>query len=136
MLRIINRNGVTQRRRRRGNAVLEAALVFPILLSLTFGAIEYGYYFFIKNTLQGAAREGCRGGIVSGNSNTDVTIAVAQYLKAAGLQTSATTIDTTKFTLKVESPLGTSTTVNTLTSGSPLYVTVQGSWGTLGQGFR
>ena len=48
----------SQRRRRRGSAVLDAALVFPILLSLTFGAIEYGYYFFVKNTLQGAAREG------------------------------------------------------------------------------
>jgi len=127
---------VTQRRRRRGNAVLEAALVFPILLSLTFGAIEYGYYFFVKNTLQGAAREGCRAGIVLNNANTDVTTAVAQYLKAAGLQTSATTVDTTKFTLKIESPLGSSTSASTLTAGSPLYVTVQGSWGTLGQGFR
>ena len=43
---------------RRGSAVLDAALVFPILLSLTFGTVEYGHYFYWKHTLQGAAREG------------------------------------------------------------------------------
>jgi Flp pilus assembly protein TadG len=133
-MRIINANGRVNRRRR-GSAVLDAALVFPILLSLTFGAIEYGYYFFIKNTLQGAAREGCRAGIVLNNTNTDVTTAVAGYLKAAGLNSSTTTLDA-KFTLKIESPSGTNTNVNTLSAGSALYITVQGSWGTLGQGFR
>lgn len=134
MLRIINKHGSVHRRRR-GSAVLDAALVFPILLSLTFGAIEYGYYFFIKNTLQGAAREGCRSGIVLNNDNTDVTQTVAGYLKAAGLNSSATTLDS-KFTLKIESPLGTSANASTITAGTALYVTVQGSWGTLGQGFR
>ena len=133
MIRIINKSGGV--RRRRGSAVLDAALVFPILLSLTFGSIEYGYYFFVKNTLQGAAREGCRSGIVLGNDNTDVTQTVASYLKAAGLNSSLTTLDS-KFTLKIESPLGTSTNSNTLSAGSALYITVQGSWGTLGQGFR
>ncbi|MGC4033821.1 MAG: pilus assembly protein [Tepidisphaeraceae bacterium] len=47
-----------QRIRRRGSAVLDAALVFPVLLSLTFGCVEFGHYFYIKHTLQGAAREG------------------------------------------------------------------------------
>jgi Flp pilus assembly protein TadG len=133
MLRIIDKNG--RAKRRCGSAVLEAALVFPILLSLTFGAIEYGYYFFIKNTLQGAAREGSRSGIVLNNANTDVTTVVAGYLKAAGLNSSATTLDS-KFTLKIESPLGSATNCMTLTAGNPLYVTISGSWGALGQGFR
>jgi Flp pilus assembly protein TadG len=134
MLRLINKSG-SVRRRSRGSAVLDAALVFPILLSLTFGAIEYGYYFFVKNTLQGAAREGCRAGIVLNNANTDVTTAVVNYLKAAGLNSSSTTLDS-KFTLAIESPLGTSCTVSSLTVGSPLYVTISGQWGTLGSGFR
>ena len=69
------------------------------------------------------------------NTNTNVTTAVAQYLNAAGLNSSTTTVDS-KFTLKIESPLGSSISASTLTAGSPLYVTVQGSWGTLGQGFR
>jgi Flp pilus assembly protein TadG len=115
--------------------VLDAALVFPILLSLTFGAIEYGYYFFVKNTLQGAAREGCRSGIVLNNNSTNVTSSVVGYLKAAGLNSSSTTLDS-KFTLKIESPLGTTIDAGSLSAGSPLYITVQGQWGTLGQGFR
>ena len=45
---------------RRGGAILEAALVLPILLALSFGMVEYGYYFFVKHTLQGAARDGAR----------------------------------------------------------------------------
>ncbi len=43
---------------RRGNAVLEMALVLPILLLLAFGMVEFGYFFYVKNNLQGAAREG------------------------------------------------------------------------------
>jgi Flp pilus assembly protein TadG len=133
MLRIHSKSSV--RRRRRGSAVLDAALVFPILLSLTFGAIEYGYYFFVKNTLQGAAREGCRSGIVLNNDNTDVTTTVINYLKAAGLNSSTTTLDT-KFTLKIESPLNSPVNAGSISAGSALYITVQGQWGTLGQGFR
>ena len=111
MLRIINKTG-SVRRRNRGSAVLDAALVFPILLSLTFGAIEYGYYFCEEHA-SSAAREGCRSGIVLNNANSDVTTSVVGYLKAAGLNSSATTLDT-KFTLLIESPLGTATTVSNL----------------------
>ena len=136
MVRIFKRSG-SNARNRRGSAVLEAALVFPILLGLTFGAIEYGYYFFVKNTLQGAAREGCRAGIVLNNTYNDIDDAVAGYLKAAGLNSSATTLDS-KWTLTVESPSGTTiTSLSGVSAGSALYVTVKGnSWGTVGSGFR
>src|SRR3569833_782680 len=115
-------------RMRRGNAVLDAALVFPILLSLTFGTVEFGYYFYVKHTLQGAAREGCRAGITPTGTDTDVTTAVVASLKAAGKQATTTTHDTSKFTLKIESPLGTTVSSAALSTGSTLYVTVQGSW--------
>ena len=81
--------------------------MLPVLFYLVLGAMQFGYYFFVKNTLQGAAREGCRAGIVLNNDNGDVTTSVAQYLKAAGLNSSATTLDT-KYTLLIESPQGTS----------------------------
>ena len=48
------------RRARRGNAVLETALVLPILLALSFGLVEFGYFFYVKHNMQGAAREGAR----------------------------------------------------------------------------
>lgn len=133
----INRkNPLAPRRLRRGNAVLDAALVFPILLSLTFGTVEFGYYFYVKHTLQGAAREGCRAAITPSGTDTDVSAAVAASLKAAGMQSSATTVDSTKFTLKIESPLGSTVNSASVAAGSTIYVTVQGTWGTLGSGFR
>ena len=71
--------------RRRGNAVMEAALVLPILLSLSFGTVEYGYFFYVKHSLQGAAREGARAAIVPTATNADVTTAVNAAMSAAGL---------------------------------------------------
>ena len=36
---------------RRGGAVLETALVMGLLIMLSFGTAEYGYFFFVKNML-------------------------------------------------------------------------------------
>ena len=48
-------------RRRRGGALIEAALVMPILLGLCFGMVEFGYFFFVKHTLQAEiGRASCR----------------------------------------------------------------------------
>ena len=119
------------RRRRRGSAVMEASLIFPVMCWLVLGAMQFGYYFFVKNTLQGAAREGCRAGIVLHNSNTNVTTAVVSYLNAAGLNSSTTTLDQ-KYTLRIEYPLGTSINAGSLSAGSALFVTLQANWGDVG----
>ena len=133
----MNQKFLARGRSRRGNAVLDAALVFPILLSLTFGTVEFGYYFYVKHTLQGAAREGCRAGITPTGADTDVNTAILNSLKAAGMMpANAAVIDTTKFTVKIESPLGTTISSASLSTGSTLFVTVQGQWGVLGSGFR
>jgi Flp pilus assembly protein TadG len=112
--------------RRHGNAVLDAALVLPILLSLTFGTVEYGYFFFVKHSLQGAAREGCRTAIIPTADNTQVTKAVAASLKAAGLNASDTTLDK-KFTLTT-----TPADVNGLTTGTSVTVQLDTTWGQVG----
>jgi hypothetical protein len=46
--------------RYRGTAVVEAALVFPLLLLLTMGAIEYGWLFLKAQHITNAARQGAR----------------------------------------------------------------------------
>lgn len=112
--------GRTQRRRR-GNAVLDMALVLPILLAVAFGTIEYGYFFFVKHTLQAAAREGARRAILSGSNSTDVTNAVSQVMTAAGF-------DSTDYTLAPVTP-GNWATAN---SGTDVTVTVRATWGTIG----
>src|SRR5215210_2216384 len=71
---------------RSGATILEMALTLGILLSLSFGTVEFGYFFFVKNTVQGAAREGARVAITPTATNTDVTTTVGNALKAAGMK--------------------------------------------------
>jgi len=48
----------------RGQALVEYALVLPILLLLLLGIMEFGILVFNYNTIANAAREGARYGIV------------------------------------------------------------------------
>lgn len=47
-------------KRERATAIVEFAVVLPLLLTILFGIIEYGYVFMVRQSLQQAAREGCR----------------------------------------------------------------------------
>lgn len=107
-------------RRRSGNALIETALVLPLLTSVAFGTIEYGHFFFVKHTLEGAAREGARAGIVSTASNGDVNSAVSTVMSAAGFSSGQYSV--------TYSP----SNVSTATAGSMVSVTVTCSWGTVG----
>ncbi len=100
------------------------ALTLGILLSLSFGTVEFGYFFFVKNTVQGAAREGARVAITPTASNSDVTTAVNGALQAAGMRPADFTT-----TVKVA---GVVANCNTAVSGQPVEVSVQASWGTVG----
>src|SRR5438105_11295621 len=67
-----------------GNAIVEMALLLPVLIGLTFGAAEYGYAMYVKHTLQGASREGARASVVAGAVAADVQTAVDNSMSAAG----------------------------------------------------
>jgi hypothetical protein len=75
--------------RRRGAEVLEAALVFPILLALAFGTVEFGYYFYTEHNLTCAAREGARAAVPSsvqsGDRSNVTETAVANVMTQAGI---------------------------------------------------
>ena len=58
-----------------GEALLEIALVLPILLLLSLGMLDFGRAFHIKSIVDQAAREAARVAAVSGNP---VDIALAQ----------------------------------------------------------
>ncbi len=45
----------------RGAAMVEFTLVAPILILLTSGVIQFGYVFFLQNTMQNLARDAARG---------------------------------------------------------------------------
>jgi len=56
----------------RGVAIVEFALVMPILLLMTFGAIEIGMIMAVQSTLEGGLKEASRYGI-TGQTPSDAT---------------------------------------------------------------
>jgi len=69
-----------------GEALVEMALVLPILLLLSLGMLDFGRAFHMKNIVDAAAREGCRVAVVT--TPVDVALAqgrVANILTAGGV---------------------------------------------------
>ena len=121
-----------RRKFRGGLSTLELALTLMTLLYVCFGTVEFGYYFFVKNTIEGAAREGARAAIVSGATNASVITAADNVLYSAGLATTSTN----NYTIAVTDTNNNPVTVANVAVGNPVEVTVSGVWGTVGNGFR
>lgn len=79
------------RRLRKGGAIVETALVLPIMLLFLLGIMEYGRYFFVLQLVTNATREGCRyavthtnpvtlSGTTTGSATSDVTNTVSNFL--------------------------------------------------------
>ena len=75
--------------RERGAAIVEFAVVLPLLLTVLFGIIEYGWVFMVRQTLQTAAREGCRLAVLQTTDEpyTEVIERVNQVMGPSGLST-------------------------------------------------
>lgn len=80
------------RTERRAAAVVEMAVVMPILLTLLFGIVEFGWTFMTFQAIVNAAREGARVAILEGSTTTDVQNRVAQCMNMVGLKTSDYTL--------------------------------------------
>lgn len=119
----------SRRSKRRGGSIIELMLTLGILLNLTFGMVEFGYYFFVKNSEEGAAREGCRAGIVTGATNSSITSSVTNSMSAAGLANSG-------YTTLIQDTSGNTLDVSTASSGQQIVVKVQATWSVAGAGFR
>jgi Flp pilus assembly protein TadG len=115
--------------RRRGGAVLETILILPILLYMAFGTVEFGYYFYVKHSCEGAARDGCRASITAGAAYTDITNAISTSMSAANLASSG-------YTVTVQDNGTTITTLASAVAGDTITVTVSCTWSTAGQGYR
>ena len=63
--------------RRRAAAVVEMAVVTPLLVTLLFGIMEFGRRFMVYQTLVQAAREGCRTAVLQGSTEQDIRTRVA-----------------------------------------------------------
>ena len=68
-------------------AAVEMAIVTPILLTMLFGIIEYGWVFTVRQALVTAAREGARTASLPGSTEQEVRDRIAQYMTPLGMAT-------------------------------------------------
>ena len=80
----MNALGTTRRRRdhRRGQALVEFSLVFPIFLLIFIALFDVGRAVFTYNSLTNAAREGARLAVVNQDETTIIDRAKAQVAMA------------------------------------------------------
>jgi Flp pilus assembly protein TadG len=80
------------RRKRRGVAVVEFAVVAPLFFLLVFGMIEFGRMVMVQQVITNASREGARIGVLDGATTADVTTAVNNYLTSASVHGATVTV--------------------------------------------
>lgn len=74
-----------QMHKRRAAAVVEMAVMAPLVVTAMFAIVEVGHAFMIKQTVTLAAREGARAGALPGGTLTDVQNAVDGPMGAASI---------------------------------------------------
>jgi Flp pilus assembly protein TadG len=80
-------------RRRRGAALLEFAVVAPIIFLFFFAAFEFSRFHSIRQTAHLAAFEGARRGIVPGATVDDVQQQVATILSTVGVRAAVVSVE-------------------------------------------
>jgi len=86
-------------RMRRGAAVVEMAVVSPILLMLLLGMVEFGYIFMVGQSLTNATREAARTATLPGATDAMVIERLQQAVAPTGV-----TIDSGMVTITHASP--------------------------------
>jgi Flp pilus assembly protein TadG len=74
----------------RGAELIEFALVFPLLLLVVLGIVDFGFLFQRMEVVTNAAREGARIAVLPGYGVADVQARVANYVQTGGVPTTAT----------------------------------------------
>jgi Flp pilus assembly protein TadG len=92
-------------RNERGTALLETALVLPIVLLVSVGIFEFGRAYQMEQVLTNAAREGARVAILMETTDTKVRDTVRAYMQSGRLPNASTaTVDVIR-----NVPMGSST---------------------------
>ncbi len=83
----------SHRKKRRGAAVVEFAIVAPLFFLLVFGMIEFGRMMMVQQVITNASREGARQAVLDGATTQEVTTVVTDYLANGSVSGATVTID-------------------------------------------
>jgi len=88
-------------RSERGAELIEFALVFPLLLMVVLGIVDFGFMFQRMQVMTNAAREGARMAVLPGYATADVKERVKNYVETGGVPTTSNNpdIDVTPWTI-------------------------------------
>jgi Flp pilus assembly protein TadG len=75
-----------RRRKRRGAAVVEFAIVVPIFILLIIGFIELGRALMVQQVLTNASRVGARTATMLNSTQSEVVNAVSEYADSVSVQ--------------------------------------------------
>lgn len=77
-------------RSERGAELIEFALVFPLLLMIVLGIVDFGFMFQRLEVVTNAAREGARIAVLPGYDDTDIRTRVCDYVATGGVPVTGT----------------------------------------------
>lgn len=87
------RTSEVPRRPRSGAAVVEMALVTPIIFMVVFACIECGRLLMVFHGMEAAAREGCRAAVAWDSTTSEVETVVEGRLATFGITNYSLTLD-------------------------------------------
>lgn len=118
----------------KGVAAVELALVLPIFFFVVFATIDFGWYFYVKHTIQSATREGTRLALVGvklkDQNNNEMTREASIITTIQNLSSLA--VDKDKLTIYIypvgsdySTPVGSNTTTSVNAGQGGDYMRVQ-----------
>jgi Flp pilus assembly protein TadG len=72
-------------RSEKGAALLEAAIVVPMIMLISVGIFEFGRAYQTWQILTNAAREGARMAVITGTTDVDIKARAVNYMKNGAL---------------------------------------------------
>ena len=100
------------RRHRRGVLTVEMAICIPIVFLILLGALEFSRMNMLRNSIDNAAYEGARRGVVPGATACDCMDTAVSVLTAVGARSATVSItpptiddNTTQVTVTISVPL-------------------------------
>ncbi len=80
----------SRQRLKRAAVAVEMAVVTPVLLTMLFGIIEFGWLFTVRSTMINAAREGARLGSLQGVTASEIVDRTNELLVPMHLEDNCT----------------------------------------------